>query len=181
MAVPIDDFAFQQCENLKEVVLPAGLNFIGREAFLGNTSLTSITIPDGVTGIDYYAFTRCINLTDITLPASVAYVAPDLFWLSDQVTIHGSTAQDYAEAYGIPFVSISDQPELALGHVTGGEDVRASDALVILQAITAKVDLTGQQRLAADVNGDGYIKADDALLIMQYTTKKIETFPVEIR
>jgi hypothetical protein len=41
---------------------------IGSYAFRDCSSLTSITLPDGVTSIVYYAFYDCSSLTSITLP-----------------------------------------------------------------------------------------------------------------
>ena len=44
---------------------------IGYEAFESCSSLTSITIPEGVTSIDNWAFGSCSGLTNITIPDSV--------------------------------------------------------------------------------------------------------------
>ena len=41
---------------------------IGRSAFEGYTSLTSISLPDGITWISDHAFRGCSSLTSITLP-----------------------------------------------------------------------------------------------------------------
>lgn len=44
---------------------------IGKFAFEGCYSLTSVTIPNGVTTIDNYAFSGCTGMTSITIPNSV--------------------------------------------------------------------------------------------------------------
>jgi hypothetical protein len=48
---------------------------IGGQAFDGCSSLTSITIPDGVPSIGNFAFENCASLTSITIPDSVTSVA----------------------------------------------------------------------------------------------------------
>ena len=48
---------------------------IGRSAFDGCSSLTSITIPNSVTSIGQYAFSGCISLTSITIPNSVTKIS----------------------------------------------------------------------------------------------------------
>ena len=52
---------------------------IGSDAFYGCTSLTSITIPDGVTSIDSRAFEGCTSLASITIPDSVTSIGSDTF------------------------------------------------------------------------------------------------------
>ena len=46
-----------------KLVIPSGVSEIVDEAFLGRSSLTSVTIPDSVTSIGMYAFEDCKNIT----------------------------------------------------------------------------------------------------------------------
>jgi hypothetical protein len=52
---------------------------IGDSAFNGCTTVTSVTIPDGVTNIGNYAFADCSALTKVTLPSSVTSLGDDAF------------------------------------------------------------------------------------------------------
>ena len=52
---------------------------IGEDAFQSCTSLSSITIPNGVTSIGSYAFQFCSNLTNITIPDSVTSIGYEAF------------------------------------------------------------------------------------------------------
>ena len=47
---------------------------IGGYAFLGDFTLTRVTIPEGVTEIAYYAFAGCTSLTNVTIPEGVTYI-----------------------------------------------------------------------------------------------------------
>ena len=84
-----------------EYVIPNSVTSIGRYAFSGCKSLTSITIPDSVTSIGDYAFCSCENLTSITIPGSVTSIGNYAFErcesltsviIPDSVTSIGSSA-----------------------------------------------------------------------------------------
>lgn len=53
---------------------------IGAEAFWGNKTMTSVTIPDSVTKIEYAAFNECTSLTEIIIPSSVKTIGEAAFW-----------------------------------------------------------------------------------------------------
>ena len=53
---------------------------IGASAFRGCSSLTSITIPKGVTSIKDYTFKDCSSLTNITIPEVVTSIGNEAFY-----------------------------------------------------------------------------------------------------
>ena len=55
----VGDSAFSQCYSLTSVTIPNGVTNISSAAFYNCRSLTSITIPDSVTSVGYYAFNGC--------------------------------------------------------------------------------------------------------------------------
>ncbi|MBR5164226.1 MAG: leucine-rich repeat protein [Ruminococcus sp.] len=61
---------------------------VGEYAFLGNSSVVSVTIPDSVTSIGESAFAMCKNLETITIPTSVneigGYAFSNTKWLYAQ-------------------------------------------------------------------------------------------------
>ena len=59
---------------LQTIKLPQGITGIGEKAFLNCFALTDINIPDGVTSIGNYAFLNCSTLTSIELPASLTSI-----------------------------------------------------------------------------------------------------------
>ena len=70
---------FSSCSTLTSVTLPNGVKEIESGAFYNCSSLTSITIPNSVTRIDESAFMSCESLTSITIPNSVTRIASHTF------------------------------------------------------------------------------------------------------
>lgn len=69
-----------------EVHIPPKINNlpvigIGREAFFACNSITSVTIPDGVTSIEGQAFACCNNLATVIIPDSVTSMGHSVFTL----------------------------------------------------------------------------------------------------
>ena len=72
-----------------EIVIPSehyGLPVtkIAEDAFANQTSLTSVTISDGITEIGRYAFLGCYSLTDVSIPSSVTVIGEHAFTYYDE-------------------------------------------------------------------------------------------------
>ncbi|MCQ2129471.1 MAG: leucine-rich repeat domain-containing protein [Bacteroidaceae bacterium] len=65
----IGNDAFMGCSTLTSITIPASVTTIGDNAFYGCTSLTSITIPSMVTKIGNNAFDGCSSLESATIKA----------------------------------------------------------------------------------------------------------------
>ena len=75
----IADWAFEGCTSLTSVTIPYGVTHIGGSAFQDCKSLTSVTIPNSVKHIGDRAFYRCSALTSITIPNSVTEIGSSAF------------------------------------------------------------------------------------------------------
>ena len=97
-ALTVQEGAFDECEKLslvagyadstamRSVLEVSGVTrahitagTIASSAFDGCTTLTSVTIGDGVTSIGSYAFNDCTSLTSVTIPDSVTSIGNDAF------------------------------------------------------------------------------------------------------
>ena len=78
-------YMFNQCANLKEIVLPDGVTSIGDYAFSHCDALTAIDIPDNVISIDY-AFSHCDALTMVTIGDGVTSIGSGAFYDCDALT-----------------------------------------------------------------------------------------------
>lgn len=84
----IGKHAFSGCSSLTSVEIPEGVTGIGGYAFSGCNSLTSIKIPEGVTNIEYGSFSRCTNLTEVKIPNSVTKIGSDAFaWCNNLISV----------------------------------------------------------------------------------------------
>ena len=67
----IGDTAFAACYSLSSVTIPSGVTSIGNNVFYNCFSLSSVTIPSGVTSIGVNAFYGCFALSSVTIPSGV--------------------------------------------------------------------------------------------------------------
>ena len=67
----VGNFAFQFCSNLEEVEFNDGLISIGDSSFWGTGIRTLSNLPDTLEEIKPYAFLRCRNLVDVVIPHNI--------------------------------------------------------------------------------------------------------------
>ena len=80
---------------------------IAAEAFIANTGIKNIVIPNGVLSIEDNAFSQCTSLLSVTIPQSITSISPLAFEGCDKLVIHGITgsyAENYAKDNNIKFV-----------------------------------------------------------------------------
>lgn len=75
----IENYAFNNCTSLSNIILPNSIIKIGFAAFGGCKSLTNITIPNSVTTIGSQAFARCESLTSVVIPRTVTQLGDFIF------------------------------------------------------------------------------------------------------
>ena len=82
----IGSSAFLGCTSLTSVTIPDSVTIIGVDAFYNCTNLTSVTIPNSVTSIGEYAFCNCSSLTSVTIPDSVTSIGASAFYNCTSLT-----------------------------------------------------------------------------------------------
>ncbi len=71
--------AFQACKSLTSITIPDGVSTIAETEFAHCESLVSVIIPDSVTSIDSFAFYGCHKLESITIPKGVKILSSSAF------------------------------------------------------------------------------------------------------
>ena len=112
--------------NATKITLPAdykGENYtIGADAFKGNTTITSVVIPNNVTSIGNYAFSGCDGLTNVTIPNNVTRIGDRAFSWCDGLTSIEFNAEICTEMGSSSYPVFSGCT--ALSTVTIGENVK---------------------------------------------------------
>ena len=75
----IEDQAFCNCINLKDINIPHNVKTLGSNSFYGCNALTRITIPKSLTKIDYSAFADCANLSEIQFEDGLKIIGENMF------------------------------------------------------------------------------------------------------
>ena len=77
---------FKNCYNLKNVVIPEGIDSIQPQAFMHCNSLTEITIPSTVTLLSNEIFAYCTALKTINLPEGLTTIEDQAFLSCESLT-----------------------------------------------------------------------------------------------
>ncbi len=81
--------AFLGCTSMTSVTIPVSVKQISQSAFEDCSGLTSIDIPDMVTYIGHYAFEGCSNLISVTIPNTVTTIGSHTFsYCSSLTSVH---------------------------------------------------------------------------------------------
>ncbi len=139
-------------KELGEYVVPDTVDIIAESAFDYNATLTSITIPEGVSDIGACAFEECTNLE------TVKVMGMDTIFTGEEYTVcngaddegtaifngvlygyTGSDAQEYAQEYNYQFELISPVTEL-LGDANGDGSVNSTDIVLVSRYILSQRD-----------------------------------------
>lgn len=75
----IDSFAFQNCEELKNINLPISITNINGFAFKGCTKLENLILPQNLKQISSYSFGYCESLIELIFPASLQLLYENSF------------------------------------------------------------------------------------------------------
>lgn len=134
---------------------------------------------DGEITLKYYTNKACTEGESLTPPTE-----PGTYWI--KAVLAPGTNHTAAESNALRFTLVDpDDPnppveeEPHYGKLDDDDAVSVSDALVALQAVTGKVELSEEARINADVDGQPGVTANDALIILQFATRKIASFPCE--
>ncbi|MBQ7355921.1 MAG: leucine-rich repeat domain-containing protein [Clostridia bacterium] len=90
---------FADCDRLSSIKIPDSVTGIGYRAFSGCSSLTSVVIGDSVTSIGSSAFSYCSSLTSVVIPDSVVSIGEQAFYLCYSLTdvYYAGTEAEWAD------------------------------------------------------------------------------------
>lgn len=85
----IDDFAFEKCSSLKEIIIPNKVNSIGYGCFAICGALSRVIIGKKVEKIWHAAFIDCDKLNYIDIPDSVKFIGDEVFKITNDYSSNG--------------------------------------------------------------------------------------------
>lgn len=158
-----------------------------RTAYTGSNLIISATITDNLSVASATLYYRQIGTTEWKSTLMTAHnsrysgIIP-----ADALTLDG--VEYYIDAFdGISHTLKGDAKNAyvvtvklavdgsSLGDVDGDGTITTKDALMLLQAANDQLNLTEEQFLRADINGDKELSAAEALRILQYVSGKVTT------
>lgn len=168
----LQDYAFFNCQQLKNVTLPDSLVTIGESAFERCVCLDSIYIPKTVTNIGDYAFYDCANLTSVKVgwESDIPTISSEIFTNRANAILYvpSATKKLYEDAaYWNEFKKIVEYlpDSIIVGDVN-------NDGMVVVDDIVNTINyLLGEISndfifAAADMNADGQVFIDDVELVI---------------
>ena len=75
----VGDYAFYRCNNLISVKMWKGVNTIDNYVFQECRNLKNVELPEGLLSIGYSAFSQCENLESIILPSTLKAIGSSIF------------------------------------------------------------------------------------------------------
>ena len=175
----IDNSAFYGCSGLQAVDLPGNITEIGFGAFQNCSELKRLVIGEGITVIPSQCFYQCSSLSEAYLPGSVTEIRSRAFDLCDDLVIC-TPSQGYAFQYALDhnIPVIPTDTEYVLGDSNADGIVNINDVTLIQQNLAEMETLEGVCRCAADANQDGTLDIADATVIQLYLAEYETAYPI---
>lgn len=169
--------AFDEVENLENIILPEGLTVI-EEGALGGTNIKSIKIPKGVSVISRSAFNSCKSMESLVIPANVTKI-DELAIRNNaslkEIVIENPSCEIYDDRCTISsnlFVNESYK-----GIIYGYENSTAQSYAKKYDYKFEPIENYYNKFKLGDVNLDGVVDGIDATLVLSEYTLIISGYP----
>lgn len=109
--VTIGRSAFMMNTSLKKIILPNSVKTIENESFYFCDSLTEVILPEGLTSIGEKAFSNLYDLNTLVLPTSITHISENAFGVDSIVKLvvyKDSYSEQYAKENEIEFTYIDN-------------------------------------------------------------------------
>lgn len=178
-------------DDITSVILPQGLTWIGRDAFLSCDNLTQITIPQTVTRLDPGVFYGCDNLRNIYFEGDAPELGEDAFWNVTATAAYLSNSRgwnaDVCQSYGgsITWETWQTEGGTISCSVTASDDLAGDVTVALLQ--DGEVVYTGTDRLynltpgsyTMTVSKYGHVTREYAITVgSEAMTQDVEICPI---
>lgn len=192
--------AFYACRKITEINLPNSVESLGEMAFADCQGLAKINIPSRINKLEKAVFGNCFALESLVLSENVTFIAKDalppkiknltiknsvceledglyMYITKDCVIIApaGSTAQEFAETYGLNCKIYDNSDAVVLGDVNNDGLFGIADVVMMQKYLLGSGSLTEYQ--LGDMDNDGEIDVFDYILMRQELMNSPELNP----
>ena len=135
---------FENCVNLKNIVIPTSVQYLPNSCFKNCVSLESCTLPGTIKELGWYAFYNCVSLKNISIPSSVTSISGYAFYHCTSLTnitlpdsVESISSYAFTNCYNLTSITLSNKLSFigdnafwkckALSNVTIPESVEVID------------------------------------------------------
>ena len=147
----VNDFTFNT--ELKSIVIPEGVERIGRETFRGCTSLETVILPSTLKEIGDYAFYECANLKEIVFPEGLERIGGQAFSRTGLTSVHFP-----ASVHNLSTNQFDGCLDLASVTVGEGSEYSICDGILYSadEIVLVPMQLTGKATVREGITNIGY-------------------------
>lgn len=192
--------AFYGCRKITEINLPNSVESLGEMAFADCQGLAKINIPSRINKLEKAVFSNCFALESLVLPENVTFISKDalppkiknltikspvceledglyMFITKDCIITApaGSTAQEFAETYGLEYEIYDEHCVVVPGDVNNDGFFGIADVVMMQNYLLGNGSLTEWQ--LGDMNNDGEIDVFDYIIMRQELPNSPELNP----
>lgn len=192
--------AFYNCRKITKISLPNSVESLGEMAFADCQGLAKINIPSRINKLESAVFGNCFALESLVLPENVTFISKDalppkiknltikspvceledglyMFITKDCIITApaGSTAQEFAETYGLNYGIYEEHDVVVPGDVNNDGFFGIADVVMMQNYLLGNGSLTEWQ--LGDMNNDGEIDVFDYIIMRQELPNSPELNP----
>ena len=164
--------AFENCENLADIILPIGLKSIGSRAFANCKAITTLTMSESVTDVGAKAFENCTALENVYFENPDIHISADaLDGCSDKLIVYGysgSDAESIATAKGFEFVDLGKYLKSVAIETPANKTVFEYSSDVSLDGLTLRVKFYDGSE---EVLNEGFSLTYDSAIVGKQTAE----------
>ena len=162
------------CSSLTELTIPDGVTTIGSTAFRQCRGLEKVTIPDSVTSIGKMAFFDCTALHKVRIPSSTSDIGEMAFgYVLDNGAVPdpGFVMQGVDDSAAQQYAAANDIPFIPDGTMIRGDSDGDGRVTIIdatvIQRVLVGLPVASFNEICSDVDGNG-LDITDATKIQRY-------------
>jgi len=132
--------------SIKSLIIEEGATGIGVSIFANSTNLDNVVLPNSIIYIDVSAFHSCVKLNSISIPASVTAIDPDAFAGCDNLTgiwVEKDNTKYTNDSYGVLFNKDMTQLVKYPEGLSGAYTIPNGVITIGLDAFMSSQNLTG--------------------------------------